>query len=88
MEGYNRNFSLSLPNKSSVWVLCDRFIKEEALAKLAFMKAAMGGGIPEANKSRSKERENKEEQLKAMVTNYDNMSLSMYMEGIVSFFTE
>ena len=54
---YNRTFSLSLPNKSSVWVLCDRFIKEEALAKLSFMKAAMGGGSPEANKSRSKERE-------------------------------
>ena len=55
---------------------------------MSFMKAAMGGDSPEANKSRSKERENKEEQLKAMVTNYDNMSLSMYMEGIVSFFTE
>ena len=55
---------------------------------MSFMKAAMGGGSPEANKSRSKERENKEEQLKALVTNYDNMSLSMYMEGIVSFFTE
>jgi len=88
MEGYNRTFSLSLPNKSSVWVLCNRFIKEEALAKLSFMKAAMGGGSPEANKSRSKDRESKEDQLKVLVTNYDNMSLSMYMEGIVSFFTE
>ena len=76
------------PTSPQVWVLCDRFIKEEALAKLSFIKPAMVGGSPEANKSRSKDRESKEDQLKVPVTNYDNMSLSMYMEGIVAFFTE
>jgi hypothetical protein len=87
MEGYNRTFSLSLPTKASVWVLCERFIKEEALAKKSFMEAAMGGGSPEANKSRSKERDQKEEQLRALVSNYGNMPLGLYMEGIVGFFT-
>lgn len=88
MEGYNHAFSLSLPARASEWVLIDRFKAEEAMAKRTLLDRAMGQPGIEKSKSRFLQKQKLEQKLVCLVSNYDNMALSVYMEGIVAFFTD
>ena len=85
-EGYNRAFSISVPDNATVWAIVDLFKAEEATAKQSIIRAARGEVSPEAGKSRSLARIATEEQLLALVNNYHNISLSMFMESMVYFF--
>ena len=85
-EGYNRAFSISVPDNAAVWAIVDLFKAEEATAKQSIIRAARGEVSPEAGKSRSLARIATEEQLLALVNNYHNISLSMFMESMIYFF--
>ena len=85
-EGYNRAFSISVPDNATVWAIVDLFKAEEATAKQSIIRAARGEVSPEAGKSRSLARIATEEQLLALVNNYHNISLSMFMESMIYFF--
>jgi len=86
MEGYNRTFSMSIPAKASEWFIMDRFRDEESVAKTGFVDAAMGRTSPEANKWRTKSRQAREEELKQLVGNYDNMSIKLFVESVMGFY--
>lgn len=85
LKAYNTTFFSSLPNKLSVWALIDHLVAEEALSKKTTIDLAKALGV-EDNSSRTLQQKEKEDRLAAPVSNVDKISLSLYMEALVSQF--
>jgi hypothetical protein len=67
-------------------LLIERFKVEETMAKVALHQAAMGNTGQSHNTSMNLKRQEHEEKLRSVVSNYNNMSVQSYMESICSFF--
>jgi hypothetical protein len=85
VEGYNNGFKLSLPPKASDWTVIDRFRTEESLSKLSLQQAALGSD-PDQRRSRVLQRQDREDQLRTLVSNFNSMSVSSYLDSLVTFF--
>jgi hypothetical protein len=86
VEGFNHGFSLSLPSRATEWSVIKRFRVEEAMAKVALHQAAMRNTGQSHNTSMNLKRQDREEKLRSVVSNFSNMSVQSYMESICSFF--
>jgi hypothetical protein len=85
-EGFNRVFSSSVPANATVWALVDRFKEEECKARVELLQAARGHSSPEAAKSRTLKREQREAELQTLVNNYSSQPLKLFMDNMVNFF--
>ncbi len=86
VEGFNNSFKLSLPPKASDWTMIDRFRTEESLRKLSLHQAALGNTGPDQKRSRVLQRQDREDQLKSLVSNFSSMSVISYLDSLVTFF--
>jgi hypothetical protein len=86
VKGFNHGFSLSLPSRATEWSVIKRFRVEEAMAKVALHQAAMRNTGQSHNTSMNLKRQDREEKLRSVVSNFSNMSVQSYMESICSFF--
>jgi hypothetical protein len=86
VEGFNNGFKLSLPPKASDWMVINRFRTEESLSKLSLQKAARGNTGTDQRRSRVRQRQDRKDQLRTLVSNFNSMSVSSYLDSLVTFF--
>ncbi len=86
VEGFNHGFSLSLPARATEWSIIERFKAEETMAKVALHQGAMGNTSQSHNTSMNLKRQDREDKLRSVVSNFNSMSVQSYMESICSFF--
>jgi hypothetical protein len=86
VEGFNNGFKLSLSPKASDWTIIDRFRTEESLSELSLHQAALGNTGPDQWRSRVLQRQDRKDQLKTLLSNFSSMSVSSYLDSLVTFF--
>jgi hypothetical protein len=85
-EGYNNAFSLCLPTNASVRSIIDQFRNKESKAERELGHATRGNGSPEVTNSCNLGHQNHEAELQALVNNFSDVPLKVYMDSIISFF--
>jgi hypothetical protein len=84
-EGYNNAFSLCLSTNASVRSIIDQFRNKESKAQRELGHAARGHGSPEVTKSCNLSHQDHEVELQALVNNFSDVPLKVYMDSIISF---
>ena len=84
-EGYNNAFSLSIPHHAGVWTLVEQFRVEASMAQLKHRDAAVGG-TGEQGRRRSLDKHARQEELRMLVNNYDDIPLEDYISYVVAFY--
>ena len=77
-EGYNNAIQLSIPHNANVFSIIKQFITEDSLVEIKLRDAAIGSD-PEAGRSRKKDWFQRQQDLKHLVNNYENLSIKYYM---------
>ena len=88
-EGFNAALALSLPRNCSIWTLIKQLQSEENTNIRKLMDVALGAqnnGATNQNSSRNIARDQRKEELKSLVGNFNNVTLSVYMSSIIDFF--
>ena len=84
-EGYNNAFSLSISHHAGVWTLVEQFRVEASMAQLKHRDAAVGG-TGEQGRRRSLDKQARQEELRMLVNNYDDIPLEDYISYVVAFY--
>ena len=84
-EGYNNAVALSIPHHAGVWTLVEQFRVEETMAQLKHRDAAVGG-TGEQGRRRSQDKHARQEELRMLVNNYDDIAMEDYISYVVAFY--
>ena len=88
-EGYNSALSASLPVNCGIWTLIQQLRTEESMnmKKLRDVLSGLQNNLAtNPTSSRNLGRKQRHTDLKAIVSNYNNVSLDMYMNAIIDFY--
>ena len=84
-EGFNNAIQLSIPHNANVFSIIKQFRSEDSLVEVKLRDAAISPD-PEASRTRRTNWEKRQQDLKHLVENYDNLSTKKYMGYLVDFF--
>lgn len=88
-EGFNAALALSLPRNCSIWTLIKQLQSEENTNIRKLMDVALGAQNNVATNqtsSRNIARDQRREELKSLVGNYNKVTLNVYMSSLIDFF--
>lgn len=88
-EGFNSALTLSLPRNCSIWTLIKQLQSEENTNIRKLMDVALGAQNNVATNqtsSRNIARDQRREELKSLVGNYNKVTLNVYMSSLIDFF--
>lgn len=88
-EGFNAALALSLPRNCSIWTLIKQLQSEENTNIRKLMDVALGAQNNVATNqtsSRNIARDQRREELKSLVGNYNKVTLKVYMSSLIDFF--
>lgn len=88
-EGFNSALALSLPRNCSIWTLIKQLQSEENTNIRKLMDVALGAQNNVATNqtsSRNIARDQRREELKSLVGNYNKVTLNVYMSSLIDFF--
>ena len=88
-EGFNAALALSLPRNCSIWTLIKQLQSEENTNIRKLMDVALGAQNNVATNqtsSRNMARDQRREELKSLVGNYNKVTLNVYMSSLIDFF--
>ena len=88
-EGFNAALALSLPRNCSIWTLIKQLQSEENTNIRKLMDVALGAQYNVATNqtsSRNIARDQRREELKSLVGNYNKVTLNVYMSSLIDFF--
>ena len=86
-EGTNNAMKISTVKNANIWVLFDRFLKEDSMVRIKLHDAAIGVD-DQSGEKRSKQREQRAQKLNTLVRNYGQIPLEEYMNYVVDFYND
>ena len=84
-EGFNNAIQLSIPHNANVFSIIKQFRSENSLVEVKLRDAAVSPD-PEASRTRRTNWAKRQEDLKHLVGNYDNLTTQKYMGYLMDYY--